>query len=175
MSAQTTGSATAYHHHHQTAELLPMPNVAAVLKEEISRIARREIRAGLASLSKASASYRSQIAQLKKRVRELERDRRSRAKSAVGSNEDETAAPRPAQRFSPRGLAAQRRRLDLSAAECGLLVGASGQSIYNWQQGKTRPLARHLAAISALRTLTRKQARSIIESRSPRAGDKLDA
>jgi len=52
----------------------------------------------------------------------------------------------------------QRRRLALSAEECGLLVGTSSQSIYNWEQGKARPRASHLPAIAALRALGKREA-----------------
>ena len=63
-----------------------------------------------------------------------------------------------AQRFSPNGLVSQRKRLGLSALECGLLVGASGQSIYNWEDGKARPRAKHLQALAALRGMGKKDA-----------------
>lgn len=66
-------------------------------------------------------------------------------------------------RFSSKGLASQRRRLGLSAPDCGLLVSASAQSIYNWEQGKARPLAKHLPAIAALRTLGKKEAAARLE------------
>lgn len=62
-------------------------------------------------------------------------------------------------------MAAQRRRLGLSAADCGLLIGASAQSIYNWEEGKARPRANHLSAIFALRNLGRRQASEILEAR----------
>ena len=57
------------------------------------------------------------------------------------------------------------KHVGLSAAECGLLVGASSQSIYNWEEGKARPSARHLRAVLALRGLGRRAANEIIESR----------
>jgi len=70
-------------------------------------------------------------------------------------------------------MAAQRRRLGLSAAECGLLIGASAQSIYNWEEAKARPRAQHLQAIFALRNLGRRKANEILETRkaaqTPRA------
>jgi hypothetical protein len=50
-----------------------MPNIASVLKDEISRISRKEIRRETSSLKKSSTSYRSEIAALKRRVQELER------------------------------------------------------------------------------------------------------
>ena len=59
----------------------------------------------------------------------------------------------------------QRRRLGISAADCGLLLGASSQSIYNWEEDKTRPLAKHLPALVALRTLGKRNATALIESR----------
>ena len=62
-------------------------------------------------------------------------------------------------------MASQRKRLGLSAAECGLLIGASAQSIYNWEEGKARPRGQHLPAIYALRTLGRRQANEILETR----------
>lgn len=145
-----------------------MSNVASVLKEEISRIARKEIRSETAALKKASATYRSEIAALKKRTLELERQLRRASKGGtarpapVAAN-DETVSQ--GARFSARSMAAQRRRLGLSAAECGLLIGASAQSIYNWEEGKARPRAQHLAAIFALRNLGRRQANEILETR----------
>ncbi|MDZ4073711.1 MAG: hypothetical protein U1E04_03055 [Hylemonella sp.] len=47
-----------------------MANFASLLKTEISRIARKEIRAETEILKKASAQYRSDIAALKRRLAE---------------------------------------------------------------------------------------------------------
>ena len=72
-------------------------------------------------------------------------------------------------RFSAKGLRSQRTILGLSAAEVGLLVGATAQSVYNWEQGKARPSAKHMPAVAALRTLGEKQATHVIASRTERA------
>jgi hypothetical protein len=45
------------------------------------------------------------------------------------------------------------------------LIGASAQSVYNWEEAKARPRAQHLPAIFALRNLGRRQANQILESR----------
>ena len=145
-----------------------MSNVASVLKEEIARVARKEIRRETSSLKRSSTTYRSEIAGLKRRVHELERQLRRVGRSkesspASAANEDTISA---GTRFSARSMASQRRRLGLSAAECGLLIGASAQSIYNWEEGKARPRAQHLPAIFALRNLGRRQANEILENRT---------
>src|SRR5436190_23666846 len=144
-----------------------MPNVASVLKDEIGRVARKAIRRGPSILKKSSTTHRSEIAALKRRVLEPERHlgrlgRGGEPARPIDANEDSVA---PGTRFSAKSMAAQRRRLGLSAAECGLLIGASSQSIYNWEEGKARPRAQHLPAIFALRNLGRRQANDILESR----------
>ena len=49
-----------------------MPNIASLLKSEISRVARKEVRNELLGLKKASVAYRAEIAALKRRVQALE-------------------------------------------------------------------------------------------------------
>lgn len=130
-------------------------------------MARKEVRRETAPLKKASAAYRTEIAALKRRSAELERQLRSVKKSVQATAPIASGAesgPRGA-RFSAKGMASQRRRLGLSAADCGLLVGASSQSIYNWEEGKARPRAQHLAALFALRSLGRREANEIVETR----------
>ena len=50
-----------------------MPNIATVLKDEISRLARKEIRKQTSVLKKASAQYRKDSAEMKRRVSDLQR------------------------------------------------------------------------------------------------------
>jgi DNA-binding transcriptional regulator YiaG len=144
----------------------PMPNIASILKSEIARVARKEIRGETQQLKKAVSTYRSQIAALKRRAHALEQQLRGLgkrgAKPAQAEAEDE---PMGSFRFSAKGLASHRKRLGLSAHDCGILLGASGQSVYKWEDGKARPRAKHLPAIAALRTLGKKQADAILASR----------
>lgn len=144
-----------------------MSNIASALKEEISRVARKEVRREIAALKRASATYRTEIATLKRRAIEIERQFRRFSKRVGPSISDAAIDDLVPQgtRFSAKSMASQRRRLGLSAAECGLLIGASAQSIYNWEEGKAHPRAQHLPAIFALRTLRRRQASEILEMR----------
>jgi DNA-binding transcriptional regulator YiaG len=136
-----------------------MPNIASILKSEIARVARKEVRAETASLKKFSVAHRAEIAALKRRVQMLEQELRRLAKA--GAKLAPAPADEPASRpirFSAKGLASQRKRLALSANECGLLVGASGQSVYNWESGSARPHAKHVAAIAGLKSMGKKEA-----------------
>jgi len=142
-----------------------MPNLASILKSEIARIARKEVRAETLSLKKAVGTCRAEIAALKRRTQVLEKAmRRSDRASARAAPAAASKVSSKALRFSAKGLASQRRRLALSADDCGLLVGASGQSIYNWEAGKVRPRAEHLPAIAVLRTLGKRGAAARLAS-----------
>ena len=61
-------------------------------------------------------------------------------------------------RRSAKGLAKQRERLGLFAAEMGVLLGGSGQSVYKWKNGATHPRASQMPAIAALRKMGKKEA-----------------
>ena len=121
-----------------------MPNIASILKAEIARVARKTVRVELQALKKSAGTHRSEVAALKKRITALELQLRRQDKAprpgARSANAGATqAADAPSTiRFTAKGLASQRRRLDLSAEQLGQLVGASGQSVYNWQAGKAR-------------------------------------
>ncbi|HWH81302.1 MAG TPA: hypothetical protein VNU71_03605 [Burkholderiaceae bacterium] len=143
-----------------------MPNIASVLKSEIARIARKEIRNEVDGLKKAVGTYRTEIAALKRRSESLERQLRKVGKALPESQAPSTEESGKPVRFSAKGLTSQRKRLGLSAEACGLLIGASGQSVYNWEAGSARPRAKHLEAIAALKTLGKKQAAQILASRT---------
>ena len=142
-----------------------MPNIASILKSEISRVARKELRGETVGLKKAVAGHRSEIAALKRRVQALEQQfaRMSKlTKKAVPIVADEVSGKSP--RFSAKSLASQRRRLGLSAHDCGLLVGASGQSVYNWEDGTTEPRETNRLAVAALKTMSKKDAIARLEA-----------
>jgi DNA-binding transcriptional regulator YiaG len=143
-----------------------MPNIANILKLEISRIARKEVRGETQGLKKAVTAYRTEIASLKRRAKDLGDQIRQRTKSSAKVNEvPEPGTATRGPRFSAKALASQRRRLNLSAERLGLLIGVSGQSVYNWEQGTATPHAKHLPAVAALKSLTVRQAAELVEAR----------
>jgi DNA-binding transcriptional regulator YiaG len=142
-----------------------MPNIASVLKDEVLRLARKEVRRELESLRKASAQYRSDIAALKRQVAALAKQqvkaekKNPRAVTAEAEVEGGTRF-----RFSAKRLATQRQKLGLSAGEMGTLIGVSAQTVYNWEAGKTRPRQSQLAAIAAVRGLGKRAIKAKLES-----------
>lgn len=140
-----------------------MPNLSSVLKSEITRLARKEIRSAVDPLRKSNAGYRREIAEMKRQIASLQRDLKAASRpqrAAVQAQE----APKAGTRFVPKGLKSLRARLGLSAADFGRLVGASGQSVYNWEAGKTVPRPSQRAALAAVRGLGKREAAQRLEA-----------
>jgi len=136
-----------------------MTNIASVLKSEISRVARKEVRTEIESLRKASAQHRGAIAQLKREVTDLQKQlKRAGNAAAVEARVAKSADADTPRRFSSSRLAAHRSKLGLSAAAYGKLVGMSGATIYLWEQGKSRPNAEQLQRLAVARALGKRAA-----------------
>lgn len=138
-----------------------MPNIAVVLKEEIARLARKELRAEVEPLRKAITALKQDATASKKRIKELETELRQVKKltqkgAVVGSSDIDEGTVRGA-RFSAKGLASNRRRLGLSAEDFALLAGATAQSIYAWERGSATPRSDSIAAIAGLRGIGKRE------------------
>jgi len=141
-----------------------MPNIAAVLKEEILRLARKEVRRQTDALKRASAQYRKDMAEMKRRVSDLQRkvsplEKQVRRGVAAPPAEDEGEHVR----FTAKGLCSQRKRLGLSAADYGKLVGVTGQTIYSWEGQTSRPRKSQVARLASLRHLGKREALARLE------------
>ena len=142
-----------------------MPNIASVLKSEITRIARKEIRTEVEGLKKSVSGYRSEIAALKRRSQLLEHEVRRLNKSVPKQAQAVVDDSTKATRFSAKDLALQRKRLGLTIEGCALLLGTAGKSIYRWETGKAQPRETYWPSIAALRTLSKGQAAEIVAAR----------
>ncbi len=132
---------------------------AAALKQEITRLARKEIKTNTDSTRRAVPQFRRDIAELtrgvkamERRLAALERGEKKRLGQPVASDLAEGA------RFAPRWVRSHRERIGFSQADYAVLVGVSPMTIYNWEHGKTKPGKAQLAALVAVRRLGKQAA-----------------
>ena len=137
-----------------------MANIGTVLREEISRLSRRESRSLVDPTKKITAQHRRDIAALKRQVGLLERQLKLLSRKVLGApsaaSSEATAGRRV--RFVAKGLRSHRNRLGLSAAEFGKLMGVSAQSIYNWEHEVAHPRSEQLAKLASLRGIGKREA-----------------
>ncbi len=150
-----------------------MPNIAVVLKEEISRLARKEMRKQTDVLRKTSAQHRKDIAELKRRISDLQRTVNALEKQA--QKEPASIPPSTGKqgvRFSAKGLRSHRKRLGLSAGDYGKLIGVTGQTVYKWENEATRPRAQQVEALAAIRGMGKKEVQVRLKKQAPKGRKK---
>lgn len=140
-------------------------NIAAALKSEISRVSRKEMRVEFQALKKVTTKLRADNADLKRRLSDLEKaikllNKASSRERAAPQSRESSAGGKAVERFSAKGIAAQRKRLGLSAASLGKLIGVSGATVYLWEKGQSRPRANQMAGIASIRQMGRRESQS---------------
>ena len=135
-----------------------MPNVNAVLNDQIRRLARREIRANTKAIKKATGHYRRDIAALKRQVSQLVKQvglLQKQVPNQPGVPPDEVIQK---SRLRIDGLKAHRTRLGLSGKDYGKLLGVSSLTVYNWENGKSKPRRSQLPRIVTVRGIGKREA-----------------
>lgn len=137
-----------------------MPDLANVLKEEIRRLAKKELKEPVGALKKVTVQQRREIAalkrenvELKRRLALLESGARRRQKQPSEDEGDGIIV-----RFSPSWVSGHRQKLGLTQAQYAALVGVSPMTIYNWEGGHTRPGEAQLAAWGEVKKLGKREA-----------------
>jgi len=142
-----------------------MPNIAAIFKQEIARLSRKEIRQQTKPLRRAVTQYRRDIAKLKREASKLQNElgRLTRQTGNGGAPPPRSEGNGERARFTAKGVRSHRARLGVSAANFGKLIGVTGHTVYKWEHGSAKPRKQQLAGLAALRTIGKKDAAARLE------------
>ena len=113
-------------------------NMMSVFKAEISRLAKKEAKAVVSPVQKASANYRGLIAGLRKQVASLQKEVAMLKRAAPKADKVLGAKTEPVGRFwiTGKGVKAMRKRTGLTQEKFGILVGVSVPTVVNWEKAK---------------------------------------
>jgi len=142
-----------------------MSNVVKVLKTEIARISKREAKSATQGIGKSNTWLRKTVADLKKRVLLLEKENKrlvasmKKYQGAQPEKVDQEEGKKT--RFTSKGIHSLRRKLRLSQADFGKLLGTTSHAVYLWEKkdGALNLRDKTKAAILSIRGLSAKQAR----------------
>lgn len=111
-----------------------MPNIARMLKDEILRLARKELRSSVKTVKADCMALKAQVRDLRAQVAALEKSAAAKPGSVAAVASVPVKGQTPASmRFSSKTLRALRHRLGVSQKEMGKLVGLSAQAVYLWE------------------------------------------
>ena len=118
-----------------------MSKVLVAIKEEIQRVARKEIRMALNKLVRDRKGLKKTVAELKQQLALCQKSIKAFGTCAAKPDariELDSEETRKA-RVTGKGVRAQRRKLKLTQAAFGKLVGVTGLAVANWEK-KNGPL-----------------------------------
>jgi DNA-binding transcriptional regulator YiaG len=147
-----------------------MPNLARVLREEIQRLARKQVKAGWSPVKREQVRLRKSVTDLRRQLTALSRTSQelvTKVTALLASQETEVAQEQVANlRPTSRSLGALRRRLGLTQVQFGTLLGVSGQAVGQWEskEGRVRMRRATLGALAGIQHIGRREARRRLES-----------
>ena len=137
-----------------------MPTLAALLKEEISKIARKEVQDQVRELKQTVRAQRDAIARLEKQLGSAKAKTATKpaaAKPAAKVRKASAGDKRKQLRIAPNTIKKHRKRLKLSQAELGQLLNVSTNTVLRWEAGTSKPRSKHLPGLDQLRTISKRE------------------
>ncbi len=153
-----------------------MGKLEGIIKSEIVRLAKREIRAISAPLGRDVRSLKGTVSKLRKTVVLLERFVAQQESKVKKERTLLEATPEEVKisRFSPRLIRSLRKHLGITQRELAILTEVTVGAIHQWESGTFMPRAQKKGLLVALRKLTRREVRELLkEKKSEEKGRKL--
>lgn len=143
-----------------------MGKVETIIKSEIVRLAKREMRKATAPLRRDVRILKGVVSQLRKTVLNLERfvslqRKEWEKKPPLGAAPEEVETSR----LSPRLIRSLRERLGLSQRDFARLTGVTPLAVYQWETGVFKPKKEKKGVLVALRKLGRRDVRKLLEEK----------
>lgn len=145
-----------------------MPNVGQVLREEISRLARKEIRSVCDPLRKQVLTLRKTVRDQQGTIAQLEKSLSKMVEQTASETGTGLYAPAAEEEGSSRvrvtaaSIRRHRHRLGLSQAQLGKLLSVSTNTIVRWEKGTSHPRSQHRTALSRLRGMRAREVKRIL-------------
>ena len=145
-----------------------MGKFEGIIKSEIVRLAKREIRKTLVPLGRDVRLLKSTVSQLRKAVLLLERLMAQQQKELGKRKVPLEATPEEVKksRFSPRLIRSLRKSLGISQKELAILSGVTVGAVHMWESGRFRPKDEKKSLMVGLRKLGRRDVGKLLEQRA---------
>jgi len=144
-----------------------MGKVESIIKSEIIRLAKGELRKVSNPLGKDVRSLKNTVSQLRKSVLAIERFAAQKQKELSKREIRLEAQPEEIKnaRVSPSLIQSLRKRLGITQKELAILAGVSIGAAHLWETGKFLPSGEKRGAIVALRKLRRREVRGLLDQK----------
>jgi len=144
-----------------------MGKIESVMKQEIARLARREIRGTVNPLKKEVTRLRKLSSRLARTVAVLDREAQHRRRADLQRLGSLKAAEEEVEgvRINGRWVKTLRRKINVSQSELAALAEISVSGVRAWEYDISKPRGRNRAALVALRKLGRREVKKMLEEK----------
>ena len=148
-----------------------MGKLGSIIKSEVIRLAKREVRQVSAPLGRDVQSLKNTISQLRKSVLAIERVAVQKQKEFSRREIRLEASPEELKksRFSPRLIRSLRKKLRITQKELAVLAGVTVGAVHQWEVGKFQPKTVKKARLAALRRITRSDVKKLLGERGTKS------
>lgn len=141
---------------------------ANTFRSEVARLARKEVRAGLAPALKDLARAKKTIVQQKREIADLQRSMKRltgllKQGEASSPERAESVGAGMGEKWRKDSVRSTRRKLQITQTEMAALLGVSIGSVNGWETGRTEPRQGRKQDVLALRGLTSAEARERLQ------------
>jgi DNA-binding transcriptional regulator YiaG len=151
-----------------------MAKFETMIKSEMVRLAKREVRKICVPLRSDVWSLKSAVSQLHKSVLMLQRITASQQKELEKGKMLLEAPPEEVKesRFSPRLIKSLRGHLAITQKELAILTDVTVGAVHLWESGRFKPSMKKKAVMVALRKLGRREVRKLLEGKKTQVAEK---
>jgi len=140
-----------------------MGKLEFIIKSEIQRLAKREVRSTFRPLRKEVWGMKIKLSNLIKNFAVLDRLAKEASKGKSTEPKLEVSAEEvKASRLTPDRIRGLRKKLGISMRELGILTGSSLGAVLLWEKGKFKPRGDKKAALVALRKIRKRDVRKML-------------
>ncbi len=139
-----------------------MAKIEGIIKAEIMRLAKKEVRAVFRPLKREVWQMSSKLSSLSKGIASLNRVAKELHLEEAEPKLEASPEEVKASRLSPERISRLRKKLGISQREMGILVGASLGSVLSWEKGKSKPRPDKKAVLVALRKLKKRDVKKLL-------------
>jgi DNA-binding transcriptional regulator YiaG len=143
-----------------------MPKIEGVIKLEIVRLTKRELRLAFLPLKRELRQMSLRLSGLSKGIGSLNRLAKDMGFEEAEPKLEATPEEVKASRLTAERISRLRRKLGLSQRELGILSGATTGAVLSWEKGKFKPRCDKKAALLALRKLKKRDVKKMLAGKA---------
>ncbi len=143
-----------------------MGKLESIIKSEIQRLAKRQVRATFVPLRREVRGMRIRLSSLSRNFSALERLSKEQLQKVPKKGLEASPEEVKSSRLTPDRIRRLRNKLGVSQRQLGILTRSTVGAVLSWEKGKFRPKGEKKVALVALRKLRKRDVKKLLAEKA---------